>query len=187
MGILDGVMSEMSKKEQEEKTTTAKEITDDVISNSLYAASKGEKKKALEIDGPISTIITHALNVVYGKKTVVKDKDDLTTMPSLEDHAIDAPVAAAFLYLLKHRQDENKQIYIYGVEEKNAVGGLDLISKKMKENEDKERMLYVASENGINNRRIVVDTWCRQNNIVICHSLESLIAEVERRVEIVNG
>lgn len=185
MGILDGIMKEMTEKDVEKSKEQAKEITDDVISNSLYDVNT--KKKTMEIDGPISTIITHALNVVYGKKTIVKDKDDLTTMPSMEDHAIDATIVASMMYLLKHKEDEKKHLYIYGVEEKDSVGELDKISKKMEEHQDGDRILYVANEGWVDTKTLVVSEWCRDNNVVLCTSLERLIAEVDKRMELVNG
>ena len=192
MGILDLALQKEKQREKAVDPTPQKDITP--IQNTVptthqesATSSDGDVQKVY-VDGPISTVITHALNVVYandGKDTKLHSDDQILTQPATEEAAIDSNlVASIYAAVNKSEQLEemrNSDVYIYATDDSHTedvddvndqIGDLKIALDKCKAN----RKIFVMESRHLENPRIaLLATYADEKGFDVIYTREKLM------------
>ena len=192
MGILDLALQKEKQREKAVDPTPQKDITP--IQNTVptthqesATSSDGDVQKVY-VDGPISTVITHALNVVYandGKDTKLHSDDQILTQPATEEAAIDSNlVASIYAAVNKTEQLEemrNNDVYIYATDDSHTedvddvndqIGDLKIALDKCKAS----RKIFVMESRHLENPRIaLLATYADEKGFDVIYTREKLM------------
>ena len=191
MGILD-----LAIKEERTKQNEVKEITP--VTNAPPPALQNDgvtdtpnTDKTIYVDGPISNIITHALNITYAnvdKDNSLLTDDNIITQPATEEAAIDSTlVAGIYAAMNKAEQIEeirNNDVYVYATDDShvedvddvnNQLGDLKIALDKCKAN----RKIFVMESHHLENPRIaLLATYADENGFEVIYTREKLMRSI---------
>ena len=153
----------------------------------LTTSSDGDVQKVY-VDGPISTVITHALNVVYandGKDTKLHSDDQILTQPANEEASMDSAVISSILMANNYRDHNDEvgpsDVYIYATDDSHIedvddvndqIGDLKIALDKCKAN----RKIFVMESHHLENPRIaLLATYADEKGFDVIYTREKLL------------
>ena len=189
MGILDLAIKQDRAKQEEAKeitpittTSTSPVLQDDNVTQTP------SNDKTIYVDGPISNIITHALNITYAnvdKDTSLLSDDNIITQPATEEAAMDTTlVASIYAAVNKAEQLEemrNSDVYIYATDDSHIedvddvndqIGDLKIALDKCKAS----RKIFVMESHHLENPRIaLLATYADEKGFDVIYTREKLM------------
>ena len=194
MGILDLALQNERQKEKQAEPTPQKEITPiqhTAPPSQSTTTSSGSDEQKVYVDGPISTVITHALNVVYandGKDTNLHSDDQILTQPANEEASMDSAVISSILMANSYRDHTDEvgpnDVYVYATDDShvedvddvnNQLGDLKIALDKCKAN----RKIFVMESHHLENPRIaLLATYADENGFEVIYTREKLLRSI---------
>lgn len=194
MGILDLALQNERQKEKQAEPTPQKEITPiqhTAPPSQSTTTSSGSDEQKVYVDGPISTVITHALNVVYandGKDTNLHSDDQILTQPASEEASMDSAVISSILMANSYRDHTDEvgpnDVYVYATDDShvedvddvnNQLGDLKIALDKCKAN----RKIFVMESHHLENPRIaLLTTYADENGFEVIYTREKLLRSI---------
>ena len=191
MGILDLAIKEERTKQNEVKEITPVTNAPPPVLQNDNVTNAPNSGKTIYVDGPISSIITHALNITYAnvdKDTSLLADDNMITQPATEEAAIDSTlVAGIYAAMDKAEQIEeirNSDVYVYATDDShvedvddvnNQLGDLKIALDKCKAN----RKIFVMESHHLENPRIaLLATYADENGFEVIYTREKLMRSI---------
>lgn len=192
MGILDlALMNDRNKSQQVNNDSKATPTDNTNVIKPIDNVTPNvtdTKDKTIYVDGPISNIITHALNITYAnvdKDNSLLADDNIITKPANEEAAIDSTLVAG-IYASINKEDElnrarDNDVYVYATDDSNLdnindhLGDLSIALDKCKA---KRKILVMESNNPSNRSVYLLTTYAREHGFEVFYSKEKLLREV---------
>ena len=191
MGILDLALQNERQKEKQAEPAPQKEITPiqhTAPPSQSTTTSSGSDEQKVYVDGPISTVITHALNVVYandGKDTNLHSDDQILTQPASEEASMDSAVISSILMANSYRDHTDEvgpnDVYIYATDGEHVeavddvndqLGEIKIALDKCKAN----RKIFVMESRHLENPRIaLLATYADEKGFDVIYTREKLM------------
>lgn len=192
MGILDLALQKEKQREKAVDPTPQKDITP--IQNTVptthqesATSSDGDVQKVY-VDGPISTVITHALNVVYandGKDTKLHSDDQILTQPANEEASMDSAVISSILMANNYRDHNDEvgpsDVYVYATDSEHVeavddindqLGDIKIALDKCK---SKKKYFVMECRNKMTTKMALLCAYAEDHGFIVKYTREGLI------------
>lgn len=195
MGILDLALQNERQKEKQAEPTPQKEITPiqhTAPPSQSTTTSSGSDEQKVYVDGPISTVITHALNVVYandGKDTKLHSDDQILTQPASEEASMDSAVISSILMANSYRDHTDEvgpnDVYVYATDGEHVeavddvndqLGEIKIALDKCKAN---RKIFVMECRNTMTTKMALLASYAEDIGYIVKYTREGLINELK--------
>lgn len=139
--------------------------------NSDSATPESRENKTIVLDGPLSTIYTKALNIVYSNTP-----DSISQESQAMDHVILAQDE-----IEKNETAENPDLYVYVTDSEHLVTDTPKVFDKLRVALDKNKNTMVAIETGkhFTSSQAILEDFLHANNIKVYHNRDVALDKIK--------